>query len=76
MARYINKTLKDVIASIHRKNRSTGAPDKDTKKDKERKLTVQWKTEYSPRPHMSCDWNTVWHCGWSSCSSYKFQVSL
>jgi len=43
---------------------------KETKKE-----TLQCQTEYSPGPHTWSDWNTIWHGWWSSCSSYKFQVS-
>jgi len=36
---------------------------------KKTKATSQWETGYSPRPATLLDQNTVWHCGWPSCSS-------
>jgi len=64
--------------TINSQNWSTGATcacDEEIKKDREKNFTVQWKTRYSPRAPTLCNQNTVWRGGWSSGSSYKFQVS-
>jgi len=74
LGRYVNRTpkrhilaWKDVIWRIDSKNRSTGATcahaHETKKKDKERNLSVQWETGYSPRPPTSSNRNTVWRGG-------------
>ena len=45
------------------------------KKTKKKGRLRQWQTSYSPRPPTSSKRNVVWHGGWSSGGSYKFQVS-
>jgi len=58
-------------------DRATCARDEEIKKQYS---TVRYSGKQGIRPDhpmapTSSDWNTVWHGGWSSGSSYKFQVS-
>jgi len=87
MGRYINRTRtpkrhilawKDVIWRIDCQNRSTGLTcvlAHETKKRQWKKHcgTVE-KWVFTQTTHVVRS-NTIWHVGWSSGSSYKFQVS-
>ena len=53
--------------------RAEGIKKKERKKGEERNL--QWQTGCSPRPPTLTQRYVVLHAGWSSGSSYKFQVS-
>jgi len=63
------------IRRIDRQNRPTDATCGFVQKTKKKGRLRQWQTSYSPRPPTSSKRNVVWHGGWSSGGSYKFQVS-